>query len=103
MIRNLKIDSNTIADHFIKHFSNKRSARQSLSKIKEAYKINKFNSWVVYVKAYNFDIDLQFKNESTWEAQTANVLDITKGSIEPKMTISKNKQLENAEREKDMK
>jgi len=76
MIKNINIDSNIIADHFIKQFSSKRSARQSISKIKKAYKTNKFNSWEIYVKAYNHDISQQVKgDESSFEHQISECLD----------------------------
>ena len=48
MIKNISIDSNTIADHFIKHFSSQRSARGSLKKIKEKIGIKQIktdNKW----------------------------------------------------------
>ena len=64
-MKNINIDHKIIAKHFVNMFSDYKSARTALLKLKNKWQSDKKGSWVLYVKAYNWDT-MRESNDSKW-------------------------------------
>jgi len=55
-MQNIKIDHKILAKHFKDKFSNEKSAIEAMRQLKRKHEATKTGLWIVYVKAYNFDM-----------------------------------------------
>ena len=57
MIKNIGIDHKVLATHFAERFSSRRGAVSGMKELKDKWHETQTGFWVVYVKAYNYDVD----------------------------------------------
>jgi len=63
-MKNIKIDYRVLAKHFEDKFSNLRSATEAMKQLKEKHEAKKKSLWVIYVKAYNYDLSQEKDHEN---------------------------------------
>ncbi len=55
-MKNIKIDYKVLAKHFLRRFTNLRSANETMRISKKRYESGEKSFWDLYVKSYNWDI-----------------------------------------------
>jgi len=61
MLNNINIDYRVLGKHFVNRYSNERSAISAFRQLKKKYDETGKGMWDIYIRAYNYDIELSKK------------------------------------------